>query len=96
MEILVAAAGFLFAINVVALAGFGLDKRLAVSGAWRLREAWLLLTALAGGWVGAKLGQRLFRHKTRKQPFGMILNGVVLFQAAIVGAWVWTGFPALP
>ena len=37
-------------------------------------EKTLLLLALLGGWPLAKLAQRRFRHKTRKQPFATLLN----------------------
>ncbi len=63
-------------INALAFAAFGEDKRRAEQGAWRISEAQLLILALIGGWPGAKLGQKRFRHKTRKQPFATLLNSV--------------------
>lgn len=45
------------------------DKRNAITGGWRTPESTLHLIALAGGWPGAILGQRLLRHKTVKQSF---------------------------
>ena len=70
----VIAAGYCIAINTLAFALFGIDKRRAVAGEWRIRETTLIGTALAGGWLGAKAGQRRYRHKTRKQPFAKLLN----------------------
>ena len=65
--------------SLVSLAQFGFDKTRARSGGTRVPERRLLITALIGGWPGAKLGQRLFRHKTCKQPFARLLNaGAVL------------------
>jgi len=58
----------------VTFAAFYLDKRAARLGAWRTPEKTLLFLALVGGGVGAKLGQSRLRHKTRKQPFGHLLN----------------------
>ena len=38
--------------------------------------------AFLGGAAGAVLGQQIFRHKTRKQPFRTILIGAVLVNIA--------------
>lgn len=74
-------------INALAFAAFGEDKRRAEAGVWRISEAHLLMLALIGGWPGAKLGQKRFRHKTRKQPFATLLNsvGYMLAGAMLIG-----------
>ena len=61
--------GALLAINVIAFLTFGWDKLCAVRNWWRVPEANLLLLALLGGAIGAIVGQQVFRHKTRKEPF---------------------------
>lgn len=48
---------------------YGIDKFAAVGKKRRLHEIALHVTALLGGWPGAAIGQRLFRHKTRKASF---------------------------
>jgi len=58
--------------SVAAFVMYGRDKAAAEQGRWRTPELTLHLVALAGGWPGALLGQRVFRHKTRKQPFRAI------------------------
>ena len=63
---------------------FRADKRRAEADARRVPEAHLLMPALGGGWIGAKLAQRRFRHKTHKQPFGILLNGVPLVRAMVL------------
>lgn len=63
-------------INVLSYAAFGLDKRRAESGDWRVPERTLLMLAMLGGWLGAKLAQRRFRHKTSKEPFRSRLNRI--------------------
>jgi uncharacterized membrane protein YsdA (DUF1294 family) len=73
-----ALVGWVLAINLVAFVAFGVDKRRAARGGWRVPESYLLMLAAAGGWIGAKAGQRLFRHKTHKQPFRTILNATLL------------------
>jgi uncharacterized membrane protein YsdA (DUF1294 family)/cold shock CspA family protein len=63
----------IFAIYVVAsilcFLAYGADKRAATQGTWRTPEASLLLLGLVGGWPGAIIGMRVFRHKTRKTSF---------------------------
>ena len=68
---LILVAGYLL-MSVVSFGMYGLDKSAARKGAWRTAEATLQLMAVAGGWPGALLAQRVFRHKTSKQPFQLI------------------------
>ena len=56
-------------INFVTFAVYGIDKRRAIKGRWRVREAVLFALALAGGALGALVGMYLFRHKTQKWYF---------------------------
>ncbi len=60
---------YLLLINIVTLILYGVDKRKAIKGAWRIPEKTLILTAVIGGSVGALAGMMLFRHKTRKAKF---------------------------
>ena len=46
----------------------------------RTSEATLLWLAFLGGSPGAYLGRRLFRHKTRKQPFCRELHRIAAMQ----------------
>jgi uncharacterized membrane protein YsdA (DUF1294 family) len=59
--------------NLIAFGLFAIDKTRARSGRRRIPERTLLTAALFGG-LGAWLGQRLLRHKTRKQPFAAWLD----------------------
>lgn len=56
-------------MSLLTFAVYGLDKRAARRNDARVSERALHLLAATGGWPGAWLGQRVFRHKTRKQPF---------------------------
>ena len=69
----------LIAINVIAFAVYGLDKKRAIHDEWRIPEATLLTLAAAFGSVGALFGMYTFRHKTRKPKFAF---GVPLLMAA--------------
>lgn len=79
---------YLIIVNIAAWIMYGLDKWKAKSGAWRIPERTLLLTALAGGSVGAIAGMLLFHHKTRKPKF--IIGVPVMFavHCVIVGVIV--------
>jgi uncharacterized membrane protein YsdA (DUF1294 family) len=74
-------------LSAVLFAVYGLDKRAAVRGTWRTPEVTLHLLAAAGGWPGALAAQRLFRHKTRKQPFQAIYWCTVAANLAAL-AWI--------
>lgn len=77
---------FLLGINLATVAAFGIDKRRALNGQWRIAESTLIGLALVGGTPGALWARRRYRHKTRKQPFTAILQAIaVLHAAAAVG-----------
>ena len=87
----VLAALWLLAVNLAAFAAFGVDKRSARAGGRRVAEATLLRLALLGGTPGAYAGRRVFRHKTRKQPFsGRLFHIAVIQMLAIGGLIGWT------
>jgi uncharacterized membrane protein YsdA (DUF1294 family) len=71
----------LVVINLWTMLAFWRDKQRAVAGERRFSEADLLGLALIGGSPGALLARRLFRHKTRKQPFSTRLFLIVAIQA---------------
>jgi uncharacterized membrane protein YsdA (DUF1294 family) len=56
-------------LSIVTFAVYGLDKAAAKNGRRRTPENTLHLLSLAGGWPGALVAQRLFRHKNRKRSF---------------------------
>lgn len=60
----------LLALNLLAFAVFGIDKRRAGKrGARRIPERTLFLLAGLGGSVGALLGMRIWHHKTLHRSF---------------------------
>jgi uncharacterized membrane protein YsdA (DUF1294 family) len=61
--------GFYALMSAISFSLYGLDKRASTRGGWRTSEARLHLVELLGGWPGALLAQRVFRHKTRKRSF---------------------------
>ena len=73
---------YLLAVNVLTFVVFGVDKRKARQGRWRVPEATLLgLTAL-GGSIGAWLAMQLFRHKTQKKKFRYGVPALFVLQVA--------------
>ena len=70
--------GVPLALSVVAFFVYRSDKRSAEAGEWRVPEATLHFIALIGGWPGAFLAQRAFRHKTSKLSFQFVFWIVVL------------------
>jgi uncharacterized membrane protein YsdA (DUF1294 family) len=84
--------GLVAVTSLASFAAYGVDKRRAAVGGRRVPERTLHLLAVLGGWPGAILGQRYFRHKTRKVPFLIAFWAVVVLHVAVVGAAAYTLF----
>ena len=85
---------YAIAINFAAFAAFGLDKMLAEARDGGFSDACIVGVAFMGGAPGALAGRRLFRHKTRKQPFSRELHKIALLQlfaAASLAGWTLAG-----
>lgn len=78
--------GYLVLVNVWAFGLMWFDKRRAGTGGRRVRERTLFLSALLGGSLGAVLGMRVFRHKTRHWYFVWGMPLILLAQTALA-AW---------
>jgi len=77
-------------LGAMSLLGFFLftwDKLMAKLSRSRISEAALLAVALLGGGSGSLLAMLLFRHKTRKMPFPVLVPLFLLLQLALL---VWT------
>jgi uncharacterized membrane protein YsdA (DUF1294 family) len=70
--------------SVPAFAMYGIDKRQARRDGWRVPEAVLHLLALIGGVVGAWAGRYVFRHKTRRPEFTLVLIAASVLWVIIV------------
>ena len=79
---------YLAAVNVVTFTVYGIDKRKARRGAWRIPEKTLFLLPLLGGSVGALLGMRVFHHKTKHWYFVWGIPAILLAQLALT-VWLW-------
>lgn len=77
---------WLAVINLVTFAVYGIDKAKAKRGAWRVPEKTLFLLPLLGGSLGALLGMKVFRHKTKHWYF---VWGIPLILLAQIALAVW-------
>lgn len=77
-------AVYLIAVSLVSFALFGIDKQKAVHHAWRIPERVLILSAIAGGSIGALLGMGCFHHKTRKPLFSVGIPVILCLQVLIL------------
>ena len=69
---------YIFALNDNA--AFGLDKRKAVKGRWRISEKTLLAMCLFMGATGGWAGMKIFHHKTAKWYFAFTVPAMAVLQ----------------
>lgn len=86
--------------SLTAFVLYGIDKRRAVKERPRISEKTLHIVSLLGGWPGAYLGSRLFRHKTLKMSFRAIFWIIVSLHLAFISycflsGWWWAAIKAL-
>ncbi len=75
--------------SIVSLSVYGWDKYRAQRQQWRVTEATLHFFDLCGGWPGALIAQRLFRHKNRKLSFQVTFWLIVIAHLTFWGWVVW-------
>ena len=80
----------------VAFLMYGADKSAAEQGRWRTSESTLHAIALVGGWPGALVARRVFRHKTTKQPFRTIFWFTVIANCVTLAWFVYEAPLTLP
>ena len=73
---------YLIGINLAGFIIMGVDKK-EPSGAWRISEASLFLTALLGGSLGCILGMQHFRHKTKHWYFKYGMPAILVAQVLL-------------
>lgn len=81
----VLALGLYAVASLVTFITYGVDKSAARNGRWRTRESTLHMLGLIGGWPGALLAQRVYRHKSKKREFQMVFWLTVLVNCAVLG-----------
>lgn len=74
---------YLFIINLITFAVFGLDKYYAVKNKWRIKESMLLLLCVLGGGTGGLAGMVFFHHKTGHKKFTAGVPVIIAVQSLI-------------
>ena len=72
-------------MSLIAFAAFGLDKYKAKADKWRTPEKTLFILAIIGGGIGAFLGMRVFRHKTKHKQFVIGIPAIMIVQLILIG-----------
>lgn len=72
--------------NVFTFLTYGVDKYRAKKNLWRIPEKTLLAEAFFMGAFGALLGMQIFRHKTQKPKFQVLIPLFLLLNAAVLFA----------
>lgn len=76
--------GYLWIINIMAFCFYGMDKRYAQKGRWRISENTLLGIAFLGGSLGALLGMHIFHHKTKHWKFRVLVPVFLILHVVII------------
>ncbi|MCR5099659.1 MAG: DUF1294 domain-containing protein [Lachnospiraceae bacterium] len=69
---------YLVIINLTAFLLYGVDKKRAIDGKWRIPEATLIGVAALGGGLGALLGMLAWHHKTKKWKFRLLVPALLI------------------
>ena len=81
---------YLLIINLVAFFMMGVDKHKSKKeGKRRIPEKNFFITAILGGSVGAILGMRTFRHKTKHWYFVWGMPIILILQIALTVFLIW-------
>ena len=76
-------------VSLGTYAAYAADKAQAGTGRRRVSERTLHLLGAAGGWPGALVAQRQFRHKTKKTAFRVVFWLIVLAHVGLAGWWAY-------
>ena len=80
---------YLIIINTAAFVACGLDKYNAANGLLRISEKKLYLLSFFGGAFFMLLGMIIFRHKTRKTGFVVLIPLLLLFHLILLLIFQW-------
>ena len=75
---------YILIINIITFLMYGVDKYLAYKEKNRISEKFLLTLALCFGIIGAVLGMKVFRHKTKKNSFKISITLIIIIQLIII------------
>ena len=90
--VLIVYGGYLAFMSLLAFILYFVDKRKAINGSWRIKEATLLLVSFLGGVFGGYPAMLIFRHKTKGEHWyftatnllGIAIHATLLILIAFV------------
>ena len=71
-------------LNLITFAMFGIDKGKAKKGASRIPEKVLFSLSIFGGLIGGWVGMVIFRHKTKKASFLVVMSIITINHAIAI------------
>lgn len=74
----------LISINITTFVAYGVDKKAAINKTWRVPEKDLHTLEFLGGWIGAFVGQKFFKHKTSKKSFQTTYKMMIVLEFAAI------------
>ena len=75
---------WLVGINISTFIAYGVDKKAAIRKSWRVPEKDLHLLEFLGGWIGAWVAQKVFRHKTSKKSYQNIYKLMIFLELVAI------------
>ncbi len=70
-------------LSTLTILFYGADKKRALRSGWRIPEHYLHLLELLGGWPGALLAQKDFRHKLMKRAYQKVFWSIVALHGVV-------------
>lgn len=75
---------WLIIINIITFAVFGIDKKKAIDGKFRISESALFLLSILGGSLGGFIAMHTFHHKTKKWYFKFGIPLILIAQVLLI------------
>lgn len=75
---------WLIIINIITFAVFGIDKKKAIDGKFRISELTLFVLSLLGGSLGGFIAMHTFHHKTKKWYFKFGIPLILIAQVLLI------------
>lgn len=75
---------WLIIINIITFAVFGIDKKKAIDGKFRISELTLFVLSILGGSFGGFIAMHTFHHKTKKWYFKFGIPLILIAQVLLI------------
>ena len=70
----------IISINITTFIAYWADKRAAKNKQWRVSERDLHTLEFLGGWLGAYIAQKTFKHKTSKKSYLKMFKVMIIME----------------